>query len=56
MILKKRTKKQDNKDKEKNNIKTFNDFMTAWFVTFTATTRREVAKILLAEYEEEVEG
>lgn len=40
----------------KSYAKTFNDSMTAWFVTFTTTTRREVAKILLAEYEEEVEG
>ena len=40
----------------KNYAKTFNDSMTAWFVTFTTTTRREVAKILLSEYEEEVEG
>lgn len=40
----------------KSYAKTFNDSATAWFVTFTTTTRREVAKILLAEYEEEVEG
>lgn len=40
----------------KSYAKTFNDYMTAWFVTFTTATRREVAKILLAEYEEEVEG
>lgn len=40
----------------KSYAKTFNDSTTAWFVTFTTTTRREVAKILLAEYEEEVEG
>lgn len=40
----------------KSYAKTFNDSMTAWFVTFTTTTRREVAKILLSEYEEEVEG
>lgn len=39
----------------KSYAKTFNDCATAWFVTFTTTTRREVAKILLAEYEEEVE-
>lgn len=40
----------------KSYAKTFNDSMTAWFVTFTTTTRREVAKILLSEYEEGVEG
>ena len=40
----------------KSYAKTFNDSATAWFVTFTTTTRREVAKILLAEYGEEVEG
>lgn len=40
----------------KSYAKIFNDSATAWFVTFTTTTRREVAKILLAEYEEEVEG
>lgn len=40
----------------KSYAKTFNDSMTAWFITFTTTTRREVAKILLSEYEEEVEG
>ena len=40
----------------KSYAKTFNDPAAAWFVTFTTTTRREVAKILLSEYEEEVEG
>lgn len=40
----------------KSYAKTFNDSATAWFVTFTTTTRREVAKILFAEYEGEVEG
>lgn len=39
----------------KSYAKTFNDSATAWFITFTTTTRREVAKILLTEYEEEVE-
>ena len=40
----------------KSYAKTFNDSATAWFVTFTTATRRKVAKILLAKYEEEVEG
>lgn len=40
----------------KSYAKIFNDSATAWFITFTTATRREVAKILLAEYEEEVEG
>lgn len=41
---------------QKSYAKTFNNSATAWFITFTTATRREVAKILLAEYEEEVEG
>lgn len=40
----------------KSYAKTFNDSATAWFITFPTATRQEVAKILLAEYEEEVEG
>lgn len=40
----------------KSYAKTFNDSATPWYKTFTTATRREVAKILLTEYEEEVEG
>lgn len=40
----------------KSYAKTFNDYMTTWFITFTTTTRQEVVKILLAKYEEKVES
>lgn len=40
----------------KSYAKTFNDSATAWFIIFTVAIRREVARILLAEYEKEVEG